>query len=316
MSVSSIFVGIDVAKAQLDIAVRPTGERWTVPNEDASIATLVTTLQSVQPTLIVLEATGGYQRAVAAALAAAGLPVVVVNPRQARDFAKATGQLAKTDVLDARALAHFADAVRPAPRPLPDAQTEELRALLARRRQLVGMRTAEYNRLGTASGRLHVDIQAHITWLDQRLATLDDDLDTMLRASPVWREREELYRSVPGIGPICARTLVLDLPELGTLSRQRIAALVGVAPLNCDSGTLRGHRTIWGGRAHVRATLYMGTLVAVRHNPVLKAFYERLCRAGKVKKVALIACLRKLLTILNAMVKHHKPWHVQEVPSA
>jgi transposase len=316
MSVPQIFVGIDVAKAQLDIALRPTGERWAVPNEDASIATLVTQLQAVHPVLIVLEATGGFQRAVVAALAAAALPVVVVNPRQARDFAKATGQLAKTDVLDARALAHFAEAVRPTPRPLPDAQTDDLRALLARRRQLVAMRTAEINRLGSAPPRVQGDLQAHIAWLDQRLAALDDDLDTTLRASPVWRERETLYRSVPGIGPVCARTLMLDLPELGTLSRQRIAALVGVAPLNRDSGTWRGHRTIWGGRAQVRATLYMGTLVAVRHNPVLKAFYERLCRAGKVKKVALIACMRKLLTILKAMVKHHKPWHVQEVPSA
>jgi transposase len=316
MSAPQIFVGIDVAKAQLDIALRPTGERWAAPNEDASIATLVTQLQAMCPVLIVLEATGGFQRAVVAALAAAARPVVVVNPRQARDVAKATGQLAKTDVLDARALAHFAEAVRPPPRPLPDAQTDDLRALLARRRQLVAMRTAETNRLGSAPPRVQVDLQAHIAWLDQRLAALDDDLDTTLRASPVWRERETLYRSVPGIGPVCARTLVLDLPELGTLSRQRIAALVGVAPLNRDSGTLRGHRTIWGGRAHVRATLYMGTLVAVRHNPVLKAFYERLCRVGKVKKVALIACLRKLLTILNAMAKHQKLWHVQEVPSA
>lgn len=316
MSAPPIFVGIDVAKAQLDMALRPTGERWAVPNEDTSIAALVTQLQAVRPALIVLEATGGFQRAVVAALVAAALPVVVGNPRQARDFAKATGQLAKTDVLDARALAHFAEAVRPTPRPLPDAQTDDLRALLARRRQLVAMRTAETNRLGSAPPRVQSDLQAHIAWLDQRLAALDDDLDTTLRASPVWREREALYRSVPGIGPVCARTLVLDLPELGTLSRQRIAALVGVAPLNRDSGTLRGHRTIWGGRAHVRATLYMGTLVAVQYNPVLKAFYERLCRAGKVKKVALIACMRKLLTILNAMAKHQKPWHVQEVPSA
>ena len=316
MSAPQIFVGIDVAKAQLDIALRPTGEGWTVPNEDASIAALVTQLQRVHPTLIVLEATGGFQRAVVAALATAGLPVVVANPRQTRDFAKATGQLAKTDALDARALAHFADAVRPTPRPLPAPQTADLRALLGRRRQLIAMRTAEQNRLGTAPGRLRADIEAHIAWLNHRIAVLEDELDTTLRASPVWRERETLYRRVPGIGPVCARTLVLDLPEWGTLSRQRIAALVGVAPLNRDSGTLRGHRTIWGGRAHVRATLHMGTLVAVRYNPVLKAFYERLCRAGKVKKVALIACMRKLLTILNAMVKHQKPWHVQEVPHA
>jgi transposase len=313
---SQCFVGIDVAKAHLDMALRPTGERWTVTNDDAGIAALVTRLQQLAPQLIVLEATGGYQRAVVAALAAAGLPVVVVNPRQARDFAKATGQLAKTDVLDARALAHFAEAVRPASRPLPDAQTEELRALLARRRQLIAMRTTEQNRLGSAPRRLQADIQAHITWLNERLAALDDDLDTTLHASPVWREREELLRSVPGIGPVCARTLVLDLPELGTLSRRRLAALVGVAPLNRDSGTLRGSRTIWGGRAHVRATLYMSTLVAVRYNPVLKAFYERLRAVGKAAKVALTACMRKVLTILNAMVKHQKRWQPQEVPSA
>jgi transposase len=316
MSAPQLFVGVDVAKAQLDIAVRPTGERWVVANDDAGIATLVARLQAVQPTLIVFEATGGYQRAVVAALAATGLPVAVINPRQARDFAKATGQLAKTDALDARALAHFAEAVRPTPRPLPDAQADELRALLARRRQLVVMRTAEQNRLGNAPPRLQADIQAHITWLNTRLTALDDDLDTTLRASPVWREREELLRSVPGIGPVCARTLLLDLPELGTLSRQRLAALVGVAPLNRDSGILRGSRTIWGGRAPVRATLYMSTLVAVRYNPVLKAFYDRLRAAGKVAKVALTACMRKLLTILNAMVKHHTPWQVQEVPNA
>jgi transposase len=316
MSAPQCFVGIDVAKAQLDIALRPTGERWAVTNDETGIAALVARLQAAQPTLIVLEATGGYHRAVVAALAAAALPLVVMNPRQGRDFAKATGQLAKTDVLDARAVAHFAEAVRPAPRPLPDAQTEELRALLARRRQLIAMRTAEQNRLENAPRRLRADIEAHIAWLNQRVATLDDDLDTTLRASPVWRERETLYRSVPGMGPVCARTLMLDLPELGTLSRQRLAALVGVAPFNRDSGTLRGTRTTWGGRAHVRATLYMSTLVAVRYNPVLKRVYERLCTAGKAKKVALMACMRQLLTILNAMVKHHKPWQVQEVPSA
>jgi transposase len=311
-----VFVGIDVAKAQLDIALRPTGTRWTVTNDDAGIAELVTRLQGIGPQLIVLEATGGFQRAVVAALAAAALPVVVVNPRQARDVAKATGQVAKTDALDARALAHFADAIRPTPRPIPDAQTEELRALLARRRQLIAMRTAEHNRLGSAPRRLQADIEAHITWLDTRLAALDDDLDTTLRTSPVWREQEELLRSVPGIGPVCARTLVLDLPELGTLTRQRLAALVGVAPFHRDSGTMRGTRSVWGGRAHVRTTLYMSTLVAVRYNPVLKRFYERLCAAGKAKKVALTACMRKLLTILNAMVKHHTPWQVQEVPNA
>jgi transposase len=209
-------VGIEVANAQLDVALRPTGERWAVANDDTSIAALVVRLQAMHPTLIVLDATGGYQRAVVAALAAAGLPVAVGNPRQARDFAKATGQLAKTDALDAQAWAHVAEAVRPTPRPLPDAQADELRALLARRRQLVAMRTAEQNRLGSAPLQLQPDIQAHITWLNTRLAALDDDLDTTRRASPVWREREELLRSVPGIGPVCARTLLLDLPELGT----------------------------------------------------------------------------------------------------
>jgi transposase len=313
---SQIFVGIDVAKAHLDIALRPTGERWALANDDVGIAALVERLQAVQPHLIVLEATGGDQRAVVAALAAAGLSVAVVNPRQARDCAKATGPLAKTDALDARALAHFAEAVRPTPRPLPDAQTDARRALLARRRQLVARRTAAQNRLGNAPPRLQTDIQAQITGLNTRLAALDDDLDTTLRTSPVWRAREDLLRSVPGMGPVCTRTLLLDLPELGTLSRQQLAALVGVAPLNRDRGTLRGSRTIWGGRASVRATLYMSTLVAVRYNPVLKAFYERLRAAGKAAKVALTACMRKLLTILNAIVKHHIPWQPQEVPSA
>lgn len=248
MADAEIFVGLDVAKAQLDIVQRPTGERWSVPNDDGSLAALVARLQAVAPTLLVLEATGGSPRAAVAALVAAGLPVVVANPRQTRDFAKATGQLAKTDALDARALAHFAEAVRPTPRSLPDGQTEALRALLTRRRPLVAMRTAELNRLASAPAPIHADLQAHITWLAQRLATLDDTLDTTLRASPVWRERETLYRSVPGIGPVCARTLLLDLPEVGTLSRQRIAALAGVAPFTRDSGTRRGHRTIWGGR--------------------------------------------------------------------
>jgi transposase len=307
------FMGIDVAKAQLDIALRPSGERWAVPNDPNGCMTLVERLQAVHPTLIVLEATGGLERAATAALATAGLPVVVVNPRQARDFARATGQLAKTDALDARALAHFADVIRPTPRPLPDAQTQALRALLGRRQQLIGMRTAEQNRLVGPNAYLAKDIEAHITWLNERLATLDDDLETLLRANPVWRENDDLLQSAPGIGPVCARTLLLELPELGTLTRQQIAVLVGVAPLNCDSGTLRGRRTIWGGRAHVRTVLYMGTLVATRYNPRIKAFYERLLAAGKVKKVALTACMHKFLTILNAMLKHRTPWHSQEV---
>jgi transposase len=307
------FVGIDVAKAQLDVAMRPSGERWAVPNDAEGVVTLVERLQPLHPTLIVLEATGGLERVATAALATAGLPVVVVNPRQARDFARATGQLAKTDALDARALAHFADVIRPTPRPLPNAQTQELRALLGRRQQLIGMRTAEQNRLAGTSGRLIQDIEAHIAWLNTHIATLDDALETMLRASPLWRENDDLLQSVPGIGPVCARTLLLELPELGTLNRQQIAALVGVAPLNCDSGTLRGRRTIWGGRAHVRTVLYMGTLVATRFNPQIKAFYQRLLAAGKLKKVALTACMHKLVTILNAMLKHRTSWQAQEV---
>jgi transposase len=307
------FVGIDVAKAQWDIALRPSGERWAVPNDADGVATLVDRLPPLHPTLMVLEATGGLERPATAALATAGLPVVVVNPRQARDFARATGQLAKTDALDARALAPFADVIRPTPRPLPDAQTQDLRALLGRRQQLIVMRTAEQNRLAGVHERLRQDIEAHITWLNARLAPRDDDLETVLRASPLWRDNDDLLQSAKGIGPVCARTLLLELPELGTLTRQQIAALVGVAPLNCDSGTLRGRRTLWGGRAHVRTVLSMSTLVATRYNPRSKAFDERLLAAGKVKKVALTACMHKFLTILNAMLKHRTPWQAQEV---
>jgi transposase len=315
MSVVPCFVGIDVAKAQLDIALRPSGERWAVPNDTSGVTTLVDQLQALHPTLIVLEATGGLDRAATSALVAAGLPVVVVNPRQARDFARATGQLAKTDALDARALAHFAAVIRPTPRPLPDAQTQELRALLERRQQLIGMRTAEQNRLTGMRERLTKDIADHIAWLNARIATLDDDLETLLRTSPLWRENDDLLQRAPGIGPVCARTFLLALPELGTLTRQQIAALVGVAPLNCDSGPLRGRRMMWGGRAHVRTVLYMGTRVATRFNPRIKAFYERLLAAGQVKKVALTACMHKFLTIRNAMLKHRTPWHAQEVQS-
>jgi transposase len=315
MSDVPCFVGIDVAKAQLDIALRPSGERWAVPNDASGVALLVDRVQTLKPTLIVLEATGGLERAVTSALATAGLPVVVVHPRQVRDFARATGQLAKTDALDARALAHCADVIRPTPRPLPDAQTHELRALLGRRQQLIGMRTAEQNRLAGTNECLTKNITAHMTWLNADIATLDDALEALLRASPLWREHDELLQSAKGIGPVSAQTLLLELPELGTLTRQEIAALVGVAPLNCDSGTMRGKRTIWGGRAHVRTVLDMSTRVATRFNPQIKAFYQRLLAAGKVKKVALTACMRKFLTILNAMLKHRTPWQPQEVQS-
>jgi transposase len=307
------FVGIDGAKAQLDIAVRPSGERWTVPNDAGGVVTLVERLQALHPTLMVLEATGGLERAATAALATAGLPVVVVHPRQARDFARATGQLAKTAAWDARALAHCADVIRPTPRPLPDAQTQALRALFGRRQQLIGMRTAEQNRLAGTAGRIQTDMAAPITWLNERLATLDDDIETLLRARPLWRANDDLLPSAPGSGPGCARTLVRELPELGTLSRQQIAALVGVAPLNGDSGTRRGRRMIGGGRAHGRTVLDRGALVATRYNPQSKALYERLLAAGKVKKVALTACMRTFLTILNALLKHRTPWQSQEV---
>jgi transposase len=315
MSDVPCFIGIDVAKAQLDIALRPSGERWAAPNDASGVTMLVDQLQTRHPTLMVWEATGGLERMVTSALAMAGLPVVVVHPRQVRDCARATGQLAKTEALDARALAHCADVIRPTPRPRPDAQTQELRALLRRRQPLIVMRTAEQHRLAGTSGRLQTDIAAPITWLNERLATLDDDSETLLRASPLWRENDDRLQRVPGSGPVCARTLVRELPELGRLTRQQIAALVGVAPLNGDRGTLRGRRTIWGGRAHVRTVFYMGTLVATRDNPQIKAFYARLLAAGNVKKVALTACMHTLLTILNAMLKHRTPWQPQEVQS-
>lgn len=309
MSDPQVFVGIDVSKAQLDVALRPTADRWHVSNDEPGIATLVERLRTVQPTLVVLEATGGLEVPVTGALAEAGVPVVVVNPRHARDFAKATGRLAKTDPLDAQGLAHFAEAVRPSPRPLPDAQAQALSALLTRRRQLVQMLTAERRRLQSAPQRIRADIQAHITWLERRVARTDDDLAAAIRSSPLWRAKDELLQSMPGVGPVLSRTLVAEVPELGLVNRKEIAALIGVAPFNYDSGALRGKRAVWGGRAHVRAVLYMSTLAAVRHNPVLKAFYERLRAVGKAPKVALTACMRKLLTMLNAMLKHRTPWH-------
>jgi len=308
MIVAPVFVGIDVAKASLEVAVYPAGEQWTVEYADPAVATLGARLTALVPALIVLEATGGLEVHLVGALAAAGLPVVVVNPRQVRDFAKATGQLAKTDALDAAVLAHFAAAVRPPLRPLPAAATQDLAALVTRRRQLVGMLTAERNRLGCAPKVLHKELQGHIRWLERRITGLDTDLDQAIRTSPVWRAQEDLLRSVPGVGPVVARTLLAQLPELGTLSPKTLAALVGVAPLNRDSGVCRGRRMIWGGRAAVRAVLYMGTLAAVRFNPVLRTFYLRLRAAGKLPKVALTACMHKLLTILNALLTHQQRW--------
>lgn len=308
MEAAPTFIGIDVSKTRLDMAVHPSGIRESVPNEPAAIQALVERVRGMQPVVIVLEATGGLERPVVRALAAAELPVVVVNPRQVRDFAKATGKLAKTDQIDADVLARFGEAVRPALRPLPDETMEELRAVIARRRQLVEMITAERNRISTALKAVRKRIEAHIRWLEAELDRVDSELDQSIRQSPIWREQEDLLKSVPGIGPIVSRTLLAELPELGRLNRKQIAALVGVAPLNWDSGTLRGRRAIWGGRATVRAALYMAALVASRHNPVIRDFYRRLRAGGKVPKVALVACMRKLLTILNAMIKHQSRW--------
>jgi transposase len=308
MPSTALTVGIDVAKAHLDVAVRPAGDPWRVANDEAGVAALVARLAPLAPALVVLEATGGLERLAAAALAAAGLPVAVVNPRQVRDFAKAVGQLATTDALDAALLARFAADVRPPPRPLPDADTQALAALLARRRQVVAMLTAERQRLGTAGAPVRRRIAAHVAWLAGELGALDAELGAALRASPVWRAKEDLLRSGPGVGPVVARTLLAELPELGALDRKRLAALVGLAPVACDSGTLRGKRLVWGGRGRVRAALYMAALVATRYNPVLRAFYRRLLRAGKAKKVALTACMHKLLLILNAIVHSATPW--------
>jgi transposase len=316
METAPRFVGIDVAKAHLDVAVRPTGEHWQVANDEAGRAALLARLPAEAPTLIVLEASGGWEVPLAAALGAAGLPVAVVNPRQVRAFGRAGGQLAKTDALDAQLLARFADVVRPAPRPLPAADAQTLAALLARRTQLVGMLVAEQQRLGSALPALRPRLQAHIGWLQAERVAVDRELQQALRQSPLWREREQLLRSVPGVGPVVATTLIAALPELGTLDRKQIAALVGVAPLCWDSGRLRGRRHIWGGRARVRAAWYMGTLVAIRHNPVLRAFYERLCAAGKPKKVALTACMHKLLLILNALLRHRTPWRAPTLTPA
>jgi transposase len=305
---SCIFVGIDVSKARLDVAIRPTGEKESVANDKAGIKTLIKRLEKIQPEAIVLEATGGFERLLMHALVSAELRVAVVNPRQVRDFAKATGQLAKTDRIDAEILARFGEAVRPQLHPLPDAVTLELRALTARRRQITEMIVAETNRLAPASKTVTKRIEAHIGWLQSELEQVDKDLDRSIRHSPIWKENEDLLRTVPGIGPVISRTLLAELPELGELNRKQISALVGVAPFNRDSGTLKGRRSIWGGRASVRAALYMAALVASRRNTVISAFYTRLRQAGKRPKVALVACMRKLLTILNSMIKHKTRW--------
>jgi transposase len=307
------FVGIDVAKQTLAIAVVPSGAPWTCANDDAGIQALADRLQHLRPVGIVLEATGGYELPVSVLLASRGLPIAVVNPRQTRAFAKALGKLAKTDAVDAQILAHFAEAAHLKLRPLPDEQSRALAAMLARRTDLVGMLTAEKNRRSSALPVVQTRIDTHIAWLQEELATLQTELEEQIRASALWREKDELLQTVKGVGPVVAMTLLADLPELGTLNRKQIAALVGVAPLNRDSGTWRGKRAIFGGRASVRRVLYMAARVAARYNPVIRPFFDRLIQAGKADKVALVACMRKLLTILNAMLHDQTPFHAPEV---
>lgn len=311
-------VGIDVSKATLAVAVHPTAAAWTSDATPNALDHLVTRLVALGPSIIVVEATGGYERGIVAACAAAGLPITVVNPRQVRAYAQAVGRTAKTDPIDATLLAEFGARIQPPIRPLADAETQALAALVTRRRQLLEMLGMESRRLEQAAptGAVTRDLRNHIRWLEKRISDVDDDIGTAIQASPVWRVQDDLLRSVPGIGPVTARTLLAELPELGRLDRRAIAALVGVAPFNCDSGQHRGQRHIWGGRAGVRGALYMAALVASRRNPVLAAFYRRLVALGKPKKVALVATMRKLLTIVNALVKHQTPWQVASTPGS
>jgi len=308
MEVSDVFAGVDVSKARLDGAISGSDETWQVANTSDGIAQLVERLREVAPALVVMEATGGFEVPAAAALAAAEIPVVIANPRQVRDFAKSTGQLAKTDAIDAHILALFAERVRPQVRALPDEEARALDAIVGRRRQVIDMITAEKNRLGLALPAVRKNIEEHIRWLERQLERVDTDLDRRIRKSPVWMAKHNLLRDVPGVGPNLARTLIAELPELGQLSHKQIAALVGVAPLARDSGLFRGKRMVWGGRASVRSALYMSILSATKWNPVIRVFYQRLRAQGKPPKVAMVACMRKLLTILNAMVRDGREW--------
>ena len=308
MPESEVFVGVDVSKAHLDVGVSGSNDVSTFPNSERGIADLVQRIGEISPTLVVMEATGGFEFPAAAALTAVGIAVVIANPRQVRDFAKATGQLAKTDELDARILALFAERVRPPVRPLPDDAARELDALIGRRRQIIDMITAEKNRLGFALAPVQKGIRKHIRWLERQLSDVDADLDGLIRKSPVWKAKSDLLRDVPGVGPSLARTLIAELPELGRLTHKEIAALAGVAPFPRDSGRMRGKRTVWGGRSSVRTALYMSVWSASRWNPVIRVFYQRLRANGKPPKVALVACMRKLLTILNAMLRDQREW--------
>lgn len=309
MNTEPVFVGIDVSKAHLDVACSGEEEVLRLANDAAGIEALIEGLQPLLPTLVVMEATGGFEVPVAAAVAAAEIPVVIANPRQTRDFAKSTGQLSKTDAIDARGLALFAARVRPEVRELPSEEVRVLDALVGRRRQLVGMITQEKNRLGYALGPVQGGIRKHLKWLKRQLVEVEKELDSRIRTSPVWAAKSGLLQSVPGVGPNLARTLIAELPELGRISHKEIASLVGVAPRARDSGIMRGRRTLWGGRSTVRTALYMSVWSATRWNPVIRVFYERLRERGKPAKVAQAACMRKLLILLNAMVRDHQPWN-------
>lgn len=312
MGKPSAYIGIDVSQDTLDVATHPQQGVRSFRNTEAGISELIAYLKELAPALVVMEATGGLEMNVAAGLTAAGMPVAVVNPRQIRDYAKSMGKLAKTDKIDAQVMADFAAANRPEPRPLADAQTQALKDLLTRRSQLNEMITAEKSRLIRARAPVIGNIKAHIAFLEQEMGDTDCEIRRLIQDSPVWREKENLLQSVPGIGPVLSSTLLAELPELGALNRKQVAALAGVAPFNRDSGKLRGKRIIWGGRAKVRSPLYMSTLVATRRNQVIKAFYTRLLAAGKSKKCAITACMRKLLTIVNAMLKHRTPWQCSQ----
>jgi transposase len=304
------FIGVDVSKAVLDVAVTPGDDVWQVANDEDGIRWLICTLIELAPSCVVMEATGGYERALATSLRRAGLPAAVVNPRQARDFARALGQLAKTDRIDARVLSRFAETIRPQVL-VSDADREELAALEARRRQMRDIASAEKNRLRRASPNVAGGIQEHIEWLEREIESLGDKIEKLMHSNSDWRAKYEILRSVPGVGRVLATTIVANAPEVGHSDRRRLAALVGVAPLNRDSGTLRGRRSVWGGRATVRSALYMAALVATVHNPVIRSFYLRLIEAGKPKKVALVACMRKLLTILNALLRDGVAWNTE-----
>jgi transposase len=307
-----LFAGIDISKSSLDVALSHSKEIKRFTNDEDGITELTRYLSGYPLELVVMEATGGLEKLVAAALTEAGIATVVVNPRQARNYAKAIGLLAKTDKIDARTLARFAQDIHPEVRPLPGEQTLQIKAAMARRRQVMGMITAEKNRLQGADSSVRPLIEEHIIWLHGQLKDIDRNLDNQISSSPIWRAKETLLRSVPGIGPVVSRTLIGSLCELGELNRKQVAALVGVAPFNRDSGTLKGKRAVWGGRAAIRGPLYMAALVATGCNPVIGAFYQHLLAAGKSKKVALTACMRKLITILNAMLRDNRAWQYAE----